>query len=146
MAIFISVVLLVVVVSLLTLFLGSRDAPDYPPGPFAWPVIGNLFSIVGGDGFYSKILGLRQIHGDIFRLKLGKLSMIVIFGLRNIKEVLVEKGDMFKNRPNWLHIPANVIGNKGTYCTLCLCINLNTCIRKGTRYTADILYVEVSTI
>ncbi|OWF53847.1 cytochrome P450 2U1-like [Mizuhopecten yessoensis] len=117
MAIWLSVILLVVVVSLFIQFIGGGDPTNYPPGPFAWPLVGNLFSIVGGNGFYSKILGLRSGHGDIFRLRLGEMSMIVVFGLQNVRQVLVEKGEIFKNRPNWLYIPANVIKNRGLFWT-----------------------------
>lgn len=108
---------MLVVVSLFVQFLWGGDPSNYPPGPLAWPLVGNLFSIAGGDGFYSKILGLRNRHGDIFRLRLGEMSMIVVFGLENVRQVLVEKGDIFKNRPNWLYIPANVIKNRGLFWT-----------------------------
>ncbi|XP_060073846.1 cytochrome P450 2J6-like [Ylistrum balloti] len=117
MAIWLSVILLVVAVSLFVQFLWGGDPANFPPGPFAWPLVGNLFSIAGGDGFYSKILGLRSRYGDIFRLRLGEMSMIVVFGLQNVREILVEKGDIFKNRPNWLYIPANVIKNRGLFWT-----------------------------
>ncbi|XP_033726442.1 cytochrome P450 2J6-like [Pecten maximus] len=117
MVVWISIILLAVVVSLFVQFLWGGDPSNYPPGPFAWPLVGNLFSIAGGDGFYSKILGLRSRHGDVFRLRLGEMSMIVVFGLQNVRQVLVEKGDLFKNRPNWLYIPANVIKNRGLFWT-----------------------------
>ena len=105
------VIFVLVILTVQALF--GNTPENYPPGPTPWPLVQNLPNIIGGDGFYSNILKLRQRFGDVFRLKLGKMSMIIVFGESNVKELLVDKGDLFKYRPNWLYVPDKIVGRKG---------------------------------
>ncbi|CAH1243936.1 CYP1A1 [Branchiostoma lanceolatum] len=67
-----------------------------PPGPFFWPIIGNLF-LFGGQ-FYLTFLELGKKYGDVFSLKLGMRDVVVLNSLEVIREALVKKGNDFAGR------------------------------------------------
>ncbi|OWF34961.1 cytochrome P450 2B1-like [Mizuhopecten yessoensis] len=82
------------------------------PGPRGLPIIGNIPQVTGG-GFDQKLQRFRDRYGNIFRLKLGEMTTIFVFGLKNIEEVLLGRNENFEMRPNWLYIPDKVIQKKG---------------------------------
>ncbi|CAH1243935.1 CYP1A1 [Branchiostoma lanceolatum] len=67
-----------------------------PPGPFFWPIIGNLF-LFGGQ-FYLTFQELGKKYGDVFSLKLGMRDVVVLNSLEVIREALVKKGNDFAGR------------------------------------------------
>lgn len=82
------------------------------PGPRGLPIIGNIPQVAGG-GFDQKLQKFRDRYGNIFRLKLGEMTTVFVFGLKNIEEVLLGRDENFAMRPNWLYIPDKVIQKKG---------------------------------
>ncbi|XP_066275013.1 steroid 17-alpha-hydroxylase/17,20 lyase-like isoform X2 [Branchiostoma lanceolatum] len=71
-----------------------------PPGPFFWPIIGNLFSF--GGQFFLTFIDLAKTYGDVFSLKLGMTDVVVLNSLDAVKEALVKKGVDFAGRPKTL--------------------------------------------
>ncbi|XP_042077138.1 cytochrome P450 1A1 isoform X2 [Haplochromis burtoni] len=47
-----------------------------PPGPKPWPLVGNLLQV--GDQIHLSLTGLRLQYGDIFKLRLGSLTVVVL--------------------------------------------------------------------
>ncbi|XP_048780504.2 cytochrome P450 2J4-like [Ostrea edulis] len=90
---------------------GSRY--KLPPGPWALPIFGNLFQLIGGKGVYYKLLGFRERYGDLFRVQMGVQTIFVVFGRRYFHELLVEKGELVSNRPNWVYTPDKLTHGKG---------------------------------
>ncbi|XP_035699676.1 cytochrome P450 1A1-like [Branchiostoma floridae] len=93
--------LMTVLVSLTTLVLVSWVLDiikrwRMPPGPFFWPIIGNLF-LFGGQ-FYLTFIELGKKYGDVFSLKLGMRDVVVLNSLEVIREALVKKGADFAGR------------------------------------------------
>ncbi|KAL5552130.1 hypothetical protein UlMin_002306 [Ulmus minor] len=50
-------------------------SPSLPPGPFQWPVVGNIFQI--GNSPHIAYARLAQTYGPLFSLKLGTQLVIV---------------------------------------------------------------------
>ncbi|XP_052694809.1 cytochrome P450 2B4-like isoform X1 [Crassostrea angulata] len=84
-----------------------------PPGPWAWPIIGNLPQLKGKEGFYHYVLEFRKTYGDIFRLKMGVHEVVFVFGHQHVQEVLCKNGALTSNRPNWMYIPNKIFKGKG---------------------------------
>ncbi|XP_060065498.1 cytochrome P450 2B1-like [Ylistrum balloti] len=82
------------------------------PGPRGLPVIGNIPQVIGGR-FDHKLQRFRDRYGNIFRVKLGEMTTVFVFGLKNIQDVLLGPEENFEMRPNWLYIPDKVIQKKG---------------------------------
>lgn len=79
--------------------LWSRAATDrrFPPGPFAWPVIGHL-------GLFSNLphQALREVsqrYGPIFGLRLGQQRAVVVCSPELAREVLLTNDKVFADRP-----------------------------------------------
>ncbi|KAF4090604.1 hypothetical protein AMELA_G00053130 [Ameiurus melas] len=68
------------------------------PGPFPWPIIGNAAQI----GRYPHIYFTRMArhYGDVFQIKLGNRSVVVLNG-DAIRQALVQKGVDFAGRPDF---------------------------------------------
>ncbi|KAM7491648.1 hypothetical protein LguiA_034569 [Lonicera macranthoides] len=67
---------LVTIISLIILKYISHKSPPLPPGPFSWPIIGNLFQM-GKDLPHVTLAKLAGIHGPIMSLRLGAQLVIV---------------------------------------------------------------------
>ncbi|XP_035699760.1 cytochrome P450 2U1-like [Branchiostoma floridae] len=73
--------------------------PKYlPPGPRGWPVVGNIFSLVAGHRFLT-MTEWAKTYGPVYRIQLGKETMIVLSGYDVIYEALVKRGEDFSSRP-----------------------------------------------
>ncbi|KAL6101137.1 uncharacterized protein ACO6RY_08125 [Pungitius sinensis] len=68
---------------------------SFPPGPWALPFLGNIFT--GVD--FKTIEKLAQQHGPVFSLRKGSARMVFISGHKMVKEALVNKMDSFVDRP-----------------------------------------------
>jgi len=44
---------------------------------------------------------LAKIYGPVYKMKLGTVQCVVVNGLNNIREVLIQKGAFFDGRPNF---------------------------------------------
>ena len=58
------------------LILSNKSPPPLPPGPFHWPIVGNIFQI--GSNPHQSLARLAKTYGPLMSLKLG--STIVIVG------------------------------------------------------------------
>ncbi|XP_069481917.1 cytochrome P450 1A4-like [Ambystoma mexicanum] len=74
----------------------NRKHPS-PPGPWGLPIVGHLFQL--GESPHLSLTHLREAYGDVFRIKLGLVPVVVISGLETVKEALLKKGDTFAGRP-----------------------------------------------
>ena len=92
----------IVIVVLLLVYIFNRKPKGIPPGPrFTLPFAGNFPLLIGGDviGAFRK---LRQKHGDVFSLYLGKDLNIVLNGHKVLNEAAVTNGNVFSGRPSVL--------------------------------------------
>ncbi|XP_076142140.1 cytochrome P450 1B1 [Alosa pseudoharengus] len=68
------------------------------PGPFPWPIVGNAPQL--GSTPHLFFTRMAQKYGNIFQIKLGSRTVVVLNG-NTIKEALVKKGVDFAGRPDF---------------------------------------------
>ncbi|XP_072520607.1 cytochrome P450 1D1 [Salminus brasiliensis] len=86
---------------------------NLPPGPRPWPVVGNLFQM--GEQLHLSLTSLRALYGDVFRLKMGSLEVVVLSGLSTIRQALVRQGEAFAGRPELFTFSAVADGTSMTF-------------------------------
>uniref|UniRef100_A0A7N2MI65 Cytochrome P450 n=1 Tax=Quercus lobata TaxID=97700 RepID=A0A7N2MI65_QUELO len=60
--------------------------PPLPPGPFAWPIVGNFFQM--GRQLHYILANLARIHGPLMSLRFGKQITIIASSPDAAREVL----------------------------------------------------------
>lgn len=105
--------LAVFIATLSAYFFYHRDPAKYPPGPISWPIVGNLVQVGRAKNFYALLKELRGKYGNVFRLHLGQVPLIIVFGHDNISRIMVANGGNTINRPDWLFVPSVVLKKKG---------------------------------
>lgn len=93
----------------------SRRRYRLPPGPWAWPIFGNLLQLKGKKGIYYDIIMFRKTYGDVFRLKMGVHEVVFVFGYEYAHEILVKNGALTTRHPNWMYIPNTIFKGKVKY-------------------------------
>ncbi|XP_044530715.1 cytochrome P450 2J2-like [Gracilinanus agilis] len=76
-----------------------RRHPNSPPGPFRLPLLGNTFHMDVKKPHISLQETVKK-YGNIFSLELLGSPVVVVTGLPLIKEVLVNQGHVFIDRPH----------------------------------------------
>ncbi|BBN02674.1 protein MpCYP829A1 [Marchantia polymorpha subsp. ruderalis] len=91
---------LAAVLGLVVLILIQRKfrAPKLPPGPLAWPLIGNLPLM--GPLPHQSLLRLKKKYGPLMFMQLGSVPTIVVQGPDMAKEVLRTQDHIFASRPD----------------------------------------------
>lgn len=74
-----------------------RQPGSAPPGPFAWPLIGNAAAL--GSAPHLSFARLARRYGDVFQIRLGSCPVVVLNGERAIRQALVRQGEDFAARP-----------------------------------------------
>ena len=91
--------LIIFIVVLFLAYIFNRKQEGIPPGPkFTLPFIGDLPLLIGKD-VTAIFRRLRQKHGDVISLYLGKDLVIVLSGYNVIHKAAVVKGNVFSGRP-----------------------------------------------
>ncbi len=78
-------------------FVGRRD-PKLPPGPPTLPIIGNLHQIPTKRTHLQFAKWAKQ-YGEIYSLKFGPGTSIVISSPRLIKQLVDKKSNLYSRRP-----------------------------------------------
>ncbi|XP_050816356.1 cytochrome P450 2H2-like [Gopherus flavomarginatus] len=68
-----------------------------PPGPVAFPIIGNTLQL-NKRNLRQSIQELSVKYGPIFTIYLGSLRVVVLYGQEAVKEALIDQGDEFSGR------------------------------------------------
>lgn len=89
------------------------------PGPFRWPIIGNLHLLRNYKIPYQGFSDLAKKYGDVYSLQMGSVPAVVVNGVDNVRQVLVQKGHQFDSRPNFNRYHQLFHGNKQN-CEYCL--------------------------
>ncbi|XP_005927084.1 cytochrome P450 1B1 [Haplochromis burtoni] len=79
-------------------WLCRQRSHSWPPGPLAWPVIGNAPQL--GNAPHLYFTRMVKKYGDVFQIKLGSRTVVVLNG-GSIKQALVKQGSHFSGRPDF---------------------------------------------
>ena len=90
-------ILLLATTCILLVLRRMQENTGLPPGPFSWPVIGNLHLL--GSKPHERLAELAKTFGDVYRLQLGSRRAIVLNSLDSVKEALGKKSSNFSSRP-----------------------------------------------
>lgn len=74
-----------------------RQPGSAPPGPFAWPLIGNAAAL--GPAPHLSFARLARRYGEVFQIRLGSFPVVVLNSERAIRQALVQQGIAFADRP-----------------------------------------------
>ncbi|KAG0605419.1 hypothetical protein M758_9G057300 [Ceratodon purpureus] len=88
----------VLVAFLVFRWLRKGDDSRLPPGPKAWPIVGNLPVLAGGR-INENLLKLSSKYGSIFRLQLGSYAAVVVASPDMAQAVLKEQDALVAGRP-----------------------------------------------
>ncbi|NXF06272.1 CP2K1 protein, partial [Smithornis capensis] len=76
----------------------NNQRKNFPPGPRALPIIGNLH-LFDLKRPYRTYLQLSKEYGPVFSVQMGQTKIVVISGYETVKEALVNQADAFAERP-----------------------------------------------
>ncbi|XP_054843083.1 cytochrome P450 1A1-like isoform X2 [Eublepharis macularius] len=87
-----------ILISIHILMTSMRRKQPLPPGPWSLPVLGNLLQL--GEYPYVSFDHMRKKYGNVFRIKLGMVPVVVVNGFDAVKQVLLRDGESFAGRPD----------------------------------------------
>ncbi|XP_032537401.1 cytochrome P450 2K6-like [Chiroxiphia lanceolata] len=76
----------------------DNQRKNFPPGPRALPIIGNLH-LFDLKRPYRTYVQLSKEYGPVFSVQMGHRKVVVISGYETVKEALVNQADAFAERP-----------------------------------------------
>ncbi|XP_063437206.1 cytochrome P450 2J6-like [Mytilus trossulus] len=109
----VGLITLIVVFITYLIYIRYLTPGDTLPGPKAWPFLGNLIMVSRAKNFYQLTKDLQKEYGNVFKLKLGQITIVFISGHTNISKVMVDDGENSSHRPTWMFCPKHIFKGKG---------------------------------
>ncbi|OPJ76998.1 hypothetical protein AV530_007430 [Patagioenas fasciata monilis] len=110
----VQVLLVFLVVFLLVAdYMKHRKPNGFPPHPFCLPILGHLHVLMNFSDAQISVQKLTKKYGDIFSVDMGTEWIVFINGLHLVKEVLVNQGENFLDRPE-LPLAREAFSNRGS--------------------------------
>ncbi|XP_013413728.1 cytochrome P450 2J2 [Lingula anatina] len=107
-----TLLLVVVFVALIFVFVRGRKKNNLPPGPWGLPLVGVL-PFLGRDPQLT-LMEWAKIYGNIFTVKMGTTTAVILTGYEAIRDVFQRKGALTSGRP---HIPTlDFLHGRGLLC------------------------------
>ncbi|XP_068262403.1 cytochrome P450 2J2-like [Nyctibius grandis] len=79
-------------------YLKRRRPKDFPPSPLSLPFVGHFY-LMDFSNPQITVQKFTEKYGDIFSTQMGGVWVVLINGLRMVKEALVNQGENFLDRP-----------------------------------------------
>ncbi|XP_014794695.1 PREDICTED: cytochrome P450 2J2-like [Calidris pugnax] len=92
-------------------YMKHRKPKNFPPSPFRIPFLGHVH-MMSFSNPQSMVDKLVEKYGDVFSTEMGSTVFVCVNGMRLIKEVLVNQGENFIDRPE-IPIDAEVFSKMG---------------------------------
>ncbi|XP_070545608.1 steroid 17-alpha-hydroxylase/17,20 lyase-like [Ptychodera flava] len=90
--------IILLVASLIAFILSSyKRPPGFPPGPRGLPIVGCILDV--GRSPHISFMKLAKKYGDIFSIKLGSHTIVVLNNVELVNEALIKKFNDFAGRP-----------------------------------------------
>ncbi|NXQ00012.1 CP2J2 protein, partial [Vidua macroura] len=80
-------------------YMKNRNPRNFPPTPLRLPFLGHIYLLDFRDPAVT-VQRLSKRYGDIFSIHMGSMKFVMVNGMRLVKEVLVNQGDKFMDRPD----------------------------------------------
>ncbi|XP_078583131.1 cytochrome P450 1A1-like [Branchiostoma floridae x Branchiostoma japonicum] len=97
---YLQVVLIAVLLVLVAAVVASslrQNTPSLPPGPWGFPVVG-IFPALGSRPHHA-FSRMAEKYGDVFRVKFGSRTVIILNGIDMVKDAFVKQAACFAGRP-----------------------------------------------
>ncbi|XP_070581548.1 cytochrome P450 1A1-like [Ptychodera flava] len=77
-------------------------------GPRGWPVVGSLLSL--GELPHETFSQMAKIYGNVFKVRLGNRTIVVVNGMKAVRDALLKQAVTFAGRPKFFsmqrHFPS----------------------------------------
>uniref|UniRef100_A0A3P8RVW6 Uncharacterized protein n=1 Tax=Amphiprion percula TaxID=161767 RepID=A0A3P8RVW6_AMPPE len=94
-----SLLLFTVVFIIAADFVKFRRPAGFPPGPWALPIVGSMFSL-DHTRTHEVFTQLAGKYGNVFSVRMGNKWLVVLNRFEALKEALITKGDSVAHRPD----------------------------------------------
>ncbi|PKK27308.1 cytochrome P450 2J2 [Columba livia] len=92
-------------------YMKHRKPKDFPPQPFYLPILGHMY-LMNFNNPMVTFQKLTEKYGNIFSVEMGTSSFVIVNGLHLVKEVLVNQGENFLDRPK-MPLDGDIFSNRG---------------------------------
>ncbi|XP_076940399.1 putative (S)-N-methylcoclaurine 3'-hydroxylase isozyme 2 [Bidens hawaiensis] len=77
--------------------ISSKYYPPLPPGPYPWPIIGNIFQI-GRKNTHVHLCKMSELYGPLISLRIGQRVLVVASSSAAASEILRTHDDVLSGR------------------------------------------------
>ncbi|XP_063056817.1 cytochrome P450 2J4-like [Engraulis encrasicolus] len=108
-----SVLLFLSIFVLLFDYLKNKPPKNFPPGPRSLPFIGHLHHQTDFSKVHLEFAKFAEIYGPVFHFRLFGPRLVVVYGHKVVRELYVNQGDNFADRPTGIPFHEDKSGGKG---------------------------------
>ncbi|XP_042337574.1 cytochrome P450 2J6-like [Plectropomus leopardus] len=93
-----SLLLFITIFILTADYIKNRRSDSFPPGPWTFPIFGNIFTLDYQRG-HETMTQLAGKYGNVYSMRMGQAWLVVVNGYEALKEALVNQKDSLVDRP-----------------------------------------------